>query len=132
MASYYEAAARSIAQNCSSDWAAVTRYVDNVFMSSNLDNETEVVQLKYALLKARLSGPGGNTTGADGLTLEQAAQTSDLDAASILMDPLDFYQVLRGSLSLSTPFSFPPLSRIGSLQFSCVPPIDIFPLTIFT
>jgi hypothetical protein len=49
--------------------------------------------MKYALLKARLSGPGGNTTGADGLTLEQAANASDVDVAGILMDPLDFYQV---------------------------------------
>lgn len=99
MASYYEAAARSIAQNCSNDWSAVTHYVDNVFMNSQ--NKTEIDELKFALLKARLSGPGDNTTGADGLTLEQAAQISDLNAASILMDPLDFYQYYG-------PISLPP------------------------
>jgi hypothetical protein len=58
------------------------------------------VNLKFDLLKARLSGPGGNTTGADGLTMDQANKMSDVDAASILMDPLDFYQV---SLCLDSP-----------------------------
>lgn len=120
MASYYEAAARSIAQNCSNDWSAVTHYVDSVFMDSR--NETEITELKFALLKARLSGPGGNTTGTDGLTLEQAAQTSDLDAASILMDPLDFYQVLlflitsRFGLEPAFPF-FSIMVQFLSLSF---------------
>ncbi|KAF8512337.1 serine carboxypeptidase S28-domain-containing protein [Gautieria morchelliformis] len=97
MASYYEAAERSLPRNCSNDWVAVTRLVDDTLMTST--NETAINEMKFALLKARLSGPGGNTTGADGLTLQQAAQTSDVDAASILMDPLDFYQYY-GPLSL--------------------------------
>jgi hypothetical protein len=90
MASYYAAAERSLPRNCSNDWVAVTRLVDDTLMTSS--NKTAIDEMKFALLKARLSGPGGNTTGADGLTLQQAAQTSDVDAASILMDPLDFYQ----------------------------------------
>jgi len=56
-------------------------------------NESAIVDTKFDLLKARLSGPGGNTTGAMGLTREEANRTSNVDAASILMDPLDFYQV---------------------------------------
>lgn len=49
--------------------------------------------MKFDLLKARLSGPGGNATGAAGLTVQKAKNTSNVDAASVLMDPLDFYQV---------------------------------------
>lgn len=68
----------------------VSRHVDDTLNGSD---ETAIVNLKFDLLKARLSGPGGNTTGADGLTMDKANKTSNVDAASILMDPLDFYQV---------------------------------------
>ncbi|KAK7031399.1 peptidase S28 [Favolaschia claudopus] len=89
MSSYYKAAERSLSRNCSADWVAVTKFVDDTF---NGTNDTLKVDLKFDLLKARLSGPGGNTTGADGLTRQRANATSNVDAASILMDPLDFYQ----------------------------------------
>ncbi|KAJ4480382.1 peptidase S28 [Lentinula edodes] len=89
MWAYYAAAQRSLTTNCSADWVAVTSYVDNVLRGTNA---TLIEDLKFDLLKARLSGPGGNTSGADGLTKQQANKTSDVDAASILMDPLDFYQ----------------------------------------
>ncbi|KAJ4488343.1 peptidase S28 [Lentinula aciculospora] len=89
MWAYYAAAQRSLTVNCSADWVAVTSYVDNILQGTNA---TLIEDLKFDLLKARLSGPGGNTSGADGLTKEQANKTSDVDAASILMDPLDFYQ----------------------------------------
>lgn len=59
----------------------------------NGQNETLKEQVKFELLKASLSGPGGNTTGADGLTMQKANATSNVDAASVLMEPLDFYQV---------------------------------------
>jgi len=91
MASYYKAAERSLARNCSNDWVAVTRFVDDTLMGSQ--NATEINKLKFKLLKARLSGPGGNNTGANGLTIDQAAGQSNLNIATILMDPLDFYQV---------------------------------------
>ena len=65
----------------------------------NSKNKTAIAQMKFSLLKARLSGPGGNTTGADGLTLKQAAETSNVDVATILMDPLDFYQVWDNTIS---------------------------------
>ncbi|KAJ3828136.1 peptidase S28 [Lentinula raphanica] len=97
MWAYYEAAQRSLTVNCSADWVAVTSYVDNVLQGSNA---TLIEDVKFDLLKARLSGPGGNTTGADGLTKEQANKTSDVDAASILMDPLDFYQYYGFAASL--------------------------------
>ncbi|KAJ3881470.1 peptidase S28 [Lentinula edodes] len=89
MWAYYAAAQRSLTTNCSADWVAVTSYVDNILRGTNA---TLIEDLKFDLLKARLSGPGGNTSGADGLTKQQANKTSDVDAASILMDPLDFYQ----------------------------------------
>lgn len=94
MASYYKAAERSLTRNCSADWVAVTRFVDETLGGSGGGaNETERTEMKFELLKARLSGPGGNTSGAANLTMEQANRTSNVDAASILMDPLDFYQV---------------------------------------
>jgi hypothetical protein len=55
-------------------------------------NETEKTQMKLALLKARASKPGNDTSEADGITEAMAQETSDVTAASILMDPLDFYQ----------------------------------------
>ncbi|PPQ80737.1 hypothetical protein CVT25_001857 [Psilocybe cyanescens] len=89
MSSYYKAAERSLTRNCSADWVAVTRHVDNTLKG---DNETAISNMKFDLLKARLSGPGGNATGAAGLTVQKAKNTSNVDAASVLMDPLDFYQ----------------------------------------
>jgi hypothetical protein len=92
MASYYAAAERSMTRNCSSDWIAVTKHVDDTL---NSGTHQEISDLKFDLLKARLSGPGGNTTGANGLKHSTSDALSNLDAASILMDPLDFYQVLH-------------------------------------
>ncbi|KAJ7281962.1 peptidase S28 [Mycena rebaudengoi] len=89
MASYYKAAERSLTRNCSADWVAVTRFVDDTLKG---ENETLKIDLKFDLLKARLSGPGGNTSAADGLTRKRANSTSSVNAASILMDPLNFYQ----------------------------------------
>ncbi|KAF9456269.1 peptidase S28 [Collybia nuda] len=97
MASYYKAAERSLTRNCSADWVAVTRHVDAVLQGSD---ETAKVDMKFDLLKARLSGPGGNTTGADNLTRAKANATDVVDAASILMDPLDFYQYYGFAASL--------------------------------
>ncbi|TBU61392.1 serine carboxypeptidase S28-domain-containing protein [Dichomitus squalens] len=79
MAAYYKAAERSLKRNCSADWVAVTRFVDATLANGTA---TQAVDLKVKLLRAR----------EDGVTREQAANTSDVDAAEILMDPLDFYQ----------------------------------------
>lgn len=90
MSSYYKAAERSLTRNCSADWVAVTKYVDDVLSGSNATASTDI---KFALKFAELSGKGGNTTLAMNLTREEAANISNVNAASILMDPLDFYQV---------------------------------------
>ncbi|KAF8999273.1 serine carboxypeptidase S28-domain-containing protein [Cyathus striatus] len=97
MSSYYKAAERSLTRNCSADWVSVTRYVDDTLQGNN---ESAIIDMKFELLKARLSGPGGNTTGAAGLTKDIANKTSNVDAASILMDPLDFYQYYGFGASL--------------------------------
>lgn len=98
MSSYYKAAERSLTRNCSADWVAITKYVDESLNSTNTTLKTDI---KFGLEFARLSGKGGNTTLAQNLTREQAANISNLQAASILMDPLDFYQVrIRTSLLL--------------------------------
>ncbi|KAK0224490.1 peptidase S28 [Armillaria nabsnona] len=97
MASYYKAAERSLTRNCSADWVAVTRYVDDVLTGDNMALKEDV---KFRLVRARLSGPRGNTTGAAGLTKEQANLRSDVSVASILMDPLNFYQYYGFAASL--------------------------------
>ncbi|KAF9554434.1 peptidase S28 [Agrocybe pediades] len=97
MASYYKAAERSLTRNCSADWVAVTKYMDQTLSGTN---DTAIVDMKFDLLKARLSGPGGNTTGAAGLTRNRANRTSNINAASILMDPLNFYQYYGFQASL--------------------------------
>ena len=80
MASYYKAAERSLTRNCSADWVAVTRYVDNTLANGTADAAAD---LKFRLLSAR----------EEGVTREQAANASDVSAAGVLMDPLSFYQV---------------------------------------
>ncbi|KAF7317945.1 Peptidase S28 [Mycena kentingensis (nom. inval.)] len=97
MSSYYKAAERSLTRNCSADWVAVTKYVDETLRGTD---ETLQIDVKFALLKARLSGPGGNSSAADGLTRERANATSSLAAAVILMEPLDFYQYYGFQASL--------------------------------
>ncbi|KAF8798496.1 hypothetical protein BYT27DRAFT_7218348 [Phlegmacium glaucopus] len=84
MANYYTAAERSLTRNCSVDCIQVTRYVDE---ASNETNETTIVEMNFDPPKARLSEPGGNTTDANNLSM--ASQKSNVDAAGILMDPLD-------------------------------------------
>ena len=90
MASYYKAAERSLTRNCSADWVEVTKYVDDALGGTN---ETLQTDIKFDLEFARLSGKGGNTTLAQNLTREEAARLSNVNAAGILMDPLNFYQV---------------------------------------
>jgi hypothetical protein len=56
------------------------------------DDGDEKMKMKLALLKARAGKPGGDTSGADNITESDAQSTNDVNAASILMDPLNFYQ----------------------------------------
>ncbi|TFK48520.1 peptidase S28 [Heliocybe sulcata] len=97
MASYYKAAERSLTRNCSADWVAVTKYVDGTLGGGD---RAAADQMKYRLLFAEMSGPGGDTSGAQNLTLEQAANATNLQAAGILMDPLSFYQYYGFQASL--------------------------------
>ncbi len=80
MAAYYKAAERSLTRNCSADWVAVTRFVDETLANGRAE---ETADLKFRLLSAR----------SDGITKERAANTSAVSAAGVLMDPLNFYQV---------------------------------------
>ena len=80
MAAYYKAAERSLTRNCSADWVAVTSFVDDTLSNGTT---AEAADLKFRLLSAR-----------DGsITKEQAANASNVEAAGVLMDPLNFYQV---------------------------------------
>lgn len=87
MAAYYEAAERSLTRNCSADWTAVTRFVDHTLAYGT---DAQRVAMKLRLLEARARSPQDlGTTVAEGI----ANATSDVDAASVLLDPLKFYQV---------------------------------------
>ncbi|KZV63333.1 peptidase S28 [Peniophora sp. CONT] len=85
MASYYEAAERSLTGNCSADWVAVTRYVDTTLANGTADVQNE---MKARLLSARASSPTQNIS----VSIQKAAAASNVDAAGVLMDPLNFYQ----------------------------------------
>ncbi|OBZ74058.1 Thymus-specific serine protease [Grifola frondosa] len=97
MAAYYKAAERSLTRNCSADWVAVTRFVDDTLESGSAE---QVTDMKFRLLKARADGPGGNETGSEGLTKQIAANASNVEAAGVLMDPLSFYQYYGFEASL--------------------------------
>ena len=87
MASYYKAAERSLTRNCSADWVAVTKYVDDTLENGS---DAEQVRLKQRLLEARVRSP----TNLNATVSESSAEsTSNVDAAGVLMDPLNFYQV---------------------------------------
>jgi hypothetical protein len=90
MPSFYGAIERSMTLNCSADWIAITKYVDGVLGSANASLK---IDIKFALRKALLSMPGGNTTGARGLTREQAAKIDDVTAGQMLLNPLQHFQV---------------------------------------
>ncbi|GJE98594.1 serine carboxypeptidase S28-domain-containing protein [Phanerochaete sordida] len=85
MASYYKAAERSLTRNCSADWVAVTQHVDATLANGTTSAQ---VDLKQRLLSARASSPTKNIT----VGRATAGNASDVSAAGVLMDPLNFYQ----------------------------------------
>lgn len=95
MSSYWQAAERALPRNCSNDWIAVTKYVDDVFTNGS---DQEIRSLKAQLIAAEFTGPGGNTT-----VLDNAGYLNDVDSfdflllALYLMDPLGQYQVRLSS-----------------------------------
>ena len=100
MASYFQAVERALPRNCSSDWVAVTKYVDGVLMGTN---STEQLRVKRALYVARMSGPNGNTTLVQPLSDSDVLSIPSDQIAGVLMDPLINFQV--GS-SLTTIFGW--------------------------
>lgn len=86
MAAYYKAAERSLTRNCSADWVAVTRLVDDTLAHGT---DADRVAMKQRLLEARARSPQDL-----GATVSEGAAnaTSDASAAGVLMDPLNFYQ----------------------------------------
>jgi len=91
MSSYWQAAERALPRNCSNDWVAVTKYIDDVFTSGSVQ---EIYDLKVRIITAEFSGPGGNTQ-----VLDEAGYLQEVDQfpiptlAHYLMDPLGHYQV---------------------------------------
>lgn len=93
MSSYWQAARRSLPANCSNDWVAVTKYVDNLFATGSAK---EIYDLKSLLIAAEFSGPGGNMkriTDENLLSDANIQNTRNAEAARWLMDPLGVFQV---------------------------------------
>ena len=102
MSSYWKAAERALPTNCSSDWIAVTKYVDDVFTNGS---DQEINDLTIRIVTAEYTGPGGNTTLLDEAGyLQNLGQFTISTLAGYLMDPLGEYQVC-----------FPPKDKEASL-----------------
>lgn len=93
MASYYKAAERSLTRNCSADWVAVTKYVDNTLANGTA---AEQVAMKKRLLEAQARSPTNLTAM---VSDEVANSTTNVAAAGVLMAALGFYQVRSVHLS---------------------------------
>ena len=91
MSSYWQAAERALPSNCSNDWIAVTKYVDDVLINGN---SQQVIDLKTRIITAEFSGPGGNTTKLDQSGYLQNISQFDVSTLTYyLMDPLGNFQV---------------------------------------
>ena len=90
--SYFEAVERALPRNCSADWVAVTKYVDDVLMGNDT---AEQIAVKRALHTTGMSRPGRNATAADPLSDADVLALSSKDAADVLLDPLRQFRVSR-------------------------------------
>ena len=106
MTSYYEPVERAPPRNCSADWVAVTKYVDDVLIG----NDT-VDTIKRALYTARVSRPGGHTTLVEHLS-DLAVLALPSDMTSVLLDPTYPFQVSR-SFTVVLQWNLPRSSRSG-------------------
>ncbi|OSD04708.1 hypothetical protein PYCCODRAFT_1465679 [Trametes coccinea BRFM310] len=97
MAAYYKAAERSLTRNCSADWVAVTRFVDDTLQNGTAEG---VADLKYRLLSARSE-----------VTRERAANASDYYGFDASVLP--FCNVLETRNSTITPFETGLASNLG-------------------
>ena len=107
--SYFEAVERALPRNCSADWVAVTKYVDDVLMGNNT---AEQITVKRALHTAGMSRPDGNTTAAEPLSDSGVLALSSEDAADVLLHPLDQFQVSR-SLTVALQWDLPRSSGLA-------------------
>jgi hypothetical protein len=90
MSSYWQAAERALPRNCSNDWVAVTKYVDDILTNGS---DQEVRNLKAQIIAAEFTGPGGNTTRLDNSGyLNNVDSFGSSNIAWYLMDPLGHYQ----------------------------------------
>jgi hypothetical protein len=86
MWTYYAQAERSMTRNCSADYTAITRYVDDVLANGT---RPEKNQLKIDLYTAVQSSPGGVQPN---INKTEATSQSNSDVAYQLLLPLSFYQ----------------------------------------
>lgn len=86
MWTYYAQAERSMTRNCSADFTAITRYVDNVLANGTSE---EASTLKKELLTAIEASPTNLTPSVSNQDIEELDNPS---AGSLLLTPLNFYQ----------------------------------------
>ena len=83
---YYAQAERSMTRNCSADYTAITRWVDEVLTNGSSE---DVMQLKTQLYIAIQSSPGNNTPV---VNTSDVAALSNEDVGFMLLTPFNFYQ----------------------------------------
>ena len=86
MWTYYAQAERSMTRNCSTDYTAITHYVDNILANGT---DAQISTLKTQLYTAVQSAP--NDTNPI-VNASDVAALENSDIASLLLTPLSFYQ----------------------------------------
>lgn len=86
MFTYYAQAERSMTRNCSADFTAVTRYVDNVLANGTIQQTRD---LKRELLTAVQASPTSLTPV---VSDEDVNELDNPSVGSLLLTPLNFYQ----------------------------------------
>ena len=128
MSSYWQAAERALPRNCSNDWVAVTKYMDDVLIYGS---QQQVHNLKTRIVAAEFTGPGKNTKKLDQLGyLKIIDQFTPAHLGNYLMDPLGHYQVFSSlqtrkrttSPAVHRSTDFPPFrSSVMSWRLGTVP-----------
>lgn len=95
MPSYFQTIQRGLPKNCSADYIAATKYIDDALSGSNA---TLAAEVKYQLVKARLMDAEGETPESLALTVQDAASFNNGDVASVMLLWLYYYQVGSSSL----------------------------------
>ncbi|GAM89198.1 hypothetical protein ANO11243_072350 [Dothideomycetidae sp. 11243] len=84
---YFSPIERSMTRNCSTDYTAITNWVDDVLTNGTAE---EISDLKLDLYTAAFSGPGWNNPAQPNRTLSDQWQNSDV--ANYLTTPLNYFQ----------------------------------------